>query len=288
MHYYERNIGDYHRKAGRLNILQHGVYTLLIDACYDREKFPTLDEAIDWVWAMTDEEIEAVKFVLRKFFTCGEDGVYTQNRIQEDLNKYKDFCAKQAENGKKGGRPKGSKNQDNSGNCGNDLGNSGFDENSQENPSETQNNPNEANESQQKPKPTNHLTNKPSNQDKKICPSDDEQKQGQAVIEREFEKFWNAYPKKQQKKPTFDKFKKINFKKYPLEMILSALEKQKESPQWQKENGQFIPMATTWIYQERWNDQIELPQNNQSPVNTSNQIDPSQYVLGEDRKYDQA
>ncbi|MFW2056294.1 hypothetical protein [Acinetobacter haemolyticus] len=118
------------------------------------------------------------------------------------------------------------------------------------------------------------------------CPSDDEQKQGQEVLQRDFEKFWNAYPKKQQKKPAFDKFKKINFKKYPLEIILSALEKQKGSSQWQKENGQFIPMATTWIYQERWNDQIELPQNTQAPVNTSNQIDPSQYVLGEDRRYD--
>ena len=62
MHYYERNIGDYHRKAGRLNILQHGVYNLLIDACYDRETFPTLEEAIDWVWAASPEEIEAVKF----------------------------------------------------------------------------------------------------------------------------------------------------------------------------------------------------------------------------------
>ena len=57
MHYYERNIGDYHRKAGRLNILQHGVYNLLIDACYDRETFPTLEEAIDWVWAASPEEI---------------------------------------------------------------------------------------------------------------------------------------------------------------------------------------------------------------------------------------
>jgi uncharacterized protein YdaU (DUF1376 family) len=59
---------DYHRKAGRLNILQHGVYNLLMDACYDREAFPTEAQAIDWVWAETDEEIAAVKFVLKKFF----------------------------------------------------------------------------------------------------------------------------------------------------------------------------------------------------------------------------
>lgn len=157
MHYYERNIGDYHKKAGRLNILQHGVYNLLIDACYDKESFPTLEEAIDWVWAESEEEIEAVKLVLKRFFTCDESGKYIQNRIKEELDRYHAFCAKQAENGKKGGRPK----KDNSGN---DLDNSGFNNESQENPDETQNNPLE---SQKKPKPSNQQTIKPN---KNICP----------------------------------------------------------------------------------------------------------------------
>jgi len=87
MHYYKRNIGDYHKKAGRLSILQHGAYTLLIDSCYDREIFPTVDDAIDWVWASSEAEVDAVKFVLKKFFT-EEDGVFIQNRIQEDLDRY--------------------------------------------------------------------------------------------------------------------------------------------------------------------------------------------------------
>ena len=43
MHYFKRNIGDYHKKAGRLSMLEHGAYTLLIDSCYDRERFPTMD-----------------------------------------------------------------------------------------------------------------------------------------------------------------------------------------------------------------------------------------------------
>ena len=68
-------------------MLQHGSYTLLIDACYDRETFPTLEEAIDWTWASSKEEIEAVEFVLRKFFTL-VDGVYIQSRIQEELDDY--------------------------------------------------------------------------------------------------------------------------------------------------------------------------------------------------------
>ena len=84
MHYYKRNLGDYAKKAGRLSMLQHGSYTLLIDACYDREQFPTREEAIDWTWASSTAEIEAVDFVLSKFFTL-EDGRYVQKRIQEEI-----------------------------------------------------------------------------------------------------------------------------------------------------------------------------------------------------------
>lgn len=87
MHYYKRNLGDYSKKAGRLSMLQHGAYTLLIDSCYDREQFPTRDEAIDWCWASSKEEIEAVEFVLRKFFSL-EGGVYVQKRIQEEIAAY--------------------------------------------------------------------------------------------------------------------------------------------------------------------------------------------------------
>lgn len=87
MHYYKRNLGDYAKKAGRLSMLQHGAYTLLIDACYDREQFPTIEEAIDWAWASSAAEIEAVEFVLRKFFVL-EDGRYVQKRIQEEVDAY--------------------------------------------------------------------------------------------------------------------------------------------------------------------------------------------------------
>ncbi len=89
MHYYKRNIGDYAKKAGRLSMLEHGAYTLLMDAIYDRETFPTLEEALDWAWARDEAEVAAVKFVLSKFFELREDGRYVQNRIQEELDSYK-------------------------------------------------------------------------------------------------------------------------------------------------------------------------------------------------------
>jgi len=87
VHYYKKNIGDYAKKAGRLTMLQHGAYTLLLDSCYDREVFPTLEDAIEWTWASTKEEIEAVEFVLKKFFLF-QNGRYVQNRISEELEKY--------------------------------------------------------------------------------------------------------------------------------------------------------------------------------------------------------
>ena len=88
MHYYKRNIGDYAKKAGRLSMLQHGSYTLLIDACYDRERFPTLEEAINWTWASTDAEIDAVKFILSRFFKIDKDGCWVQDRILCELLDY--------------------------------------------------------------------------------------------------------------------------------------------------------------------------------------------------------
>lgn len=68
-------------------MLQHGAYTLLMDACYDRERFPTEAEAIEWCWASTVEEESAIRFVLARFFTL-EDGLYVQKTIAENLADY--------------------------------------------------------------------------------------------------------------------------------------------------------------------------------------------------------
>ena len=89
MHYFKRNIGDYHKKAGRLTMLEHGAYTLLMDACYDREAFPTLQQAHDWCGTKSAEENAAVESVLAKFFTLKPNKTYFQARISEELSNYK-------------------------------------------------------------------------------------------------------------------------------------------------------------------------------------------------------
>ena len=69
-----------------------------------------------------------------------------------------------------------------------------------------------------------------------------------------FEKFWEAYPKKVGKKEASRAFKKV---KEPLNVLLDAIEEQKLSEQWSKENGRFIPNPATWLNQGRWEDHLE-------------------------------
>ena len=68
-------------------------------------------------------------------------------------------------------------------------------------------------------------------------------------INKDFELFWNSYPKKIGKKKVEEKFLQ---NKYPIDDILKALEIHKQSDQWQ--NPQYIPNPETYLNQEKWND----------------------------------
>lgn len=94
----------------------------------------------------------------------------------------------------------------------------------------------------------------PSNSEKDESAKDKEQE-----YKGMFSQFWEAYPRKQKKKEAYDKFIKM-IKKQPalFPKIMKALEQQKNSRQWQKDGGQFIPLPTTWINGEQWNDEIEV------------------------------
>jgi hypothetical protein len=69
-----------------------------------------------------------------------------------------------------------------------------------------------------------------------------------------FEDFWKAYPKKKAKAFAEKAYKKISKEDGILEKILSAIEKQKSSEQWRRDNGQFIPYPASWLNARRWED----------------------------------
>ena len=72
-------------------------------------------------------------------------------------------------------------------------------------------------------------------------------------INKDFDLFWEHYPKKVGKKKVQDKFDANNF---PIDLILKNLELQKKSEQWQ--NQQYIPNPETYLNQERWTDEVVL------------------------------
>jgi|LSQX01.2.fsa_nt_gb hypothetical protein len=75
--------------------------------------------------------------------------------------------------------------------------------------------------------------------------------------ENDFDRFWEAYPKKVGKKNAQSAWKRLKVKPPLFERIMSALEIQKQSDQWLKEKGRFVPNPSTWLNGERWEDSIE-------------------------------
>ena len=68
----------------------------------------------------------------------------------------------------------------------------------------------------------------------------------------DFENFWKVYPRKESKAQARKSFTKVTI---PLDTLLSALETQKKSDQWRRDGGQYIPYASTWLNQRRWEDE---------------------------------
>jgi predicted phage replisome organizer len=76
-----------------------------------------------------------------------------------------------------------------------------------------------------------------------------------------FNEFWTLYPKKVSKTTALKAWNKLKIDDDLVRIILTSLEKQKKSAQWTKDNGQFIPNPTTWLNQERWEDELENTKN---------------------------
>ena len=71
----------------------------------------------------------------------------------------------------------------------------------------------------------------------------------------DFDKWYEAYPKKVGKGAARKAFAKA-IKSESLDTLISAVERQRNSEQWAKDGGQFIPNPATWLNQERWDDSL--------------------------------
>lgn len=85
------------------------------------------------------------------------------------------------------------------------------------------------------------------------------------LIERRFDEFWAAYPKKVGKKAAWNAWKKVKPDTELFDMIMTAIGRAKATWQWQRENGRYIPNPKTWLNEGRWDDEYK-----EEPINGVN------------------
>ena len=78
-----------------------------------------------------------------------------------------------------------------------------------------------------------------------------------------FAEFWARYPKKKAKEDAQRAWMKRQPSPELLSVMLSALERQRHSPDWLKDGGRYIPLPARWLNGSRWLDE-ELPESDVS------------------------
>lgn len=221
VNYYERHIGDYLKNTAHLSLLEHGIYTRLLDVYYTREDGIPVDQVERLIGVRSKEERNALGDVLDEFFTVEKD-VLHQARCDREIARYRKKAAHNREVGKLGGRPRKTETQTEPTN--NPVGFK----------TEPTNNP------PQYPVTSNH-TNTP---------------KPPAAAPDGFAQFWSAYPKKVGKPAAEKAFRAAKLNGH-LPEVLADVEAKAASPGWTKDGGQFVPNPATYLNQRRWEDRID-------------------------------
>lgn len=83
--------------------------------------------------------------------------------------------------------------------------------------------------------------------------------QGESVSPEErislFSRFWDAYPRKENKTAAVKAWNALMPDAELVVYILAAIESKRESEEWTRENGRYIPFPDKWLSERRWEDQ---------------------------------
>lgn len=71
---------------------------------------------------------------------------------------------------------------------------------------------------------------------------------------QQFDEFWTEYPRKVGKKDALKAWNKIKPDIHTATAIMQGLSSAKQCEQWRRDNGQYIPHASTWLNGRRWED----------------------------------
>ena len=78
------------------------------------------------------------------------------------------------------------------------------------------------------------------------------------TLEQSFKVFWSAYPKKRNIEQARKAWNKLKPGMALLESITLAVEKARQTEDWRKDKGQYIPYPSTWLNAKGWLDEYEV------------------------------
>lgn len=88
-------------------------------------------------------------------------------------------------------------------------------------------------------------------------PSNEGETQSASVIEQRFLEFWRAYPNKKSKEYAYKAWKRLKPNAELHQKIMQAIEIQKRSEDWIRENGRFIPHPASWLNGGQWENEVK-------------------------------
>ncbi len=194
---------------------------------------------------------------------------FIRAQLDRDRQKYEEKCERLRQNGSKGGRPKKA---------------------------------NVEIENQEEPKETKRFSKKPTKPDTETetvtdtetetvtdtektvytppAEPDGENAKKEPLQDRRFDEFWKLYPKKVGKQAAKNSWKRIKPNAELFDRILAAVQKAKNSAQWIRNNGQYIPNPATWLNQGRWDDDLEpaAASGSTAPQGSGQKFDAGRYL----------
>jgi len=232
MNYYRRFVGDYMRDTMDLSLLEHGAYTVLLDAYYATKKPFSADfeSLFRMCRAMSKAERDAVKKVAELFFPIASDGCRHNGRADEEIQAAQDVIEKQRVSGAKAAAKRWSKSTDGSTQCEADRSTHGSTHRS-------------TGGSAMQPPTTIYKTLTTSSPDG-------------------FLRFWDSWPQTQRKQgraKCLQLWRRLRCEDV-VDDILAHVEALKRSDSWL--NG-YDPMPATYLNQRRWDGATLTPQSSQ-------------------------
>ena len=84
------------------------------------------------------------------------------------------------------------------------------------------------------------------------------EKKEKNIYTSDFLSFYNSYPKRIGRDAAWKAWQNCNGRRPNLVDLIQAIENQKKSENWTKENGKYIPHPSTWLNQGRWADEVKV------------------------------